>query len=83
MPKTEARAESPQRNRKPGVDTGPKKPTRGPGLEDAEKEYVLDPHPPPLTLGKRLSSFGFSLVRAEKNPAESDSIHSSGAEINF
>uniref|UniRef100_A0A4X1U4M1 RING-type domain-containing protein n=1 Tax=Sus scrofa TaxID=9823 RepID=A0A4X1U4M1_PIG len=57
VPKTEARAESPQRNRKPGVDTGPKKPTRGPGLEDAEKEYVLDPHPPPLTLAQKLGLF--------------------------
>ncbi|XP_005673141.1 RING finger protein 32 isoform X2 [Sus scrofa] len=57
VPKTEARAKSPQRNRKPGVDTGPKKPTRGPGLEDAEKEYVLDPHPPPLTLAQKLGLF--------------------------
>lgn len=37
------------------IDTGLRKKTPGPKVEDPEKEYVLDPKPPPLTLGKRIS----------------------------
>lgn len=34
------------------MDTGLRKTAEGPKGEDPEKEYVLDPTPPPLTLGK-------------------------------
>ena len=49
---TENRSKSLKRNTKAIIDTGLKKTTQGPKVEDPEKEYVLDPKPPPLTLGK-------------------------------
>ncbi|XP_070644597.1 RING finger protein 32 isoform X2 [Bos indicus] len=49
--KTENRSTSLKRNAKAATDTGLKKTTQGgPKAEDPEKEYVLDPKPPPLTL---------------------------------
>ncbi|XP_057586807.1 RING finger protein 32 [Hippopotamus amphibius kiboko] len=55
--KTENRSKSLKRNTKAIVDTGLKKTTQGPKVEDPEKEYVLDPKPPPLTLAQRLGLF--------------------------
>lgn len=53
VPKTENRFKSLKRNAKATIDTGLKKTTQGgPKAEDPEKDYVLDPKPPPLTLGK-------------------------------
>ncbi|XP_055125769.1 RING finger protein 32 isoform X3 [Symphalangus syndactylus] len=40
------------------IDTGLKKATQCPKLEDSEKEYVLDPKPPPLTLAQKLGLIG-------------------------
>ncbi|XP_058284550.1 RING finger protein 32 isoform X8 [Hylobates moloch] len=40
------------------IDTGLKKTTQCPKLEDSEKEYVLDPKPPPLTLAQKLGLIG-------------------------
>uniref|UniRef100_A0A8C3W100 Ring finger protein 32 n=1 Tax=Catagonus wagneri TaxID=51154 RepID=A0A8C3W100_9CETA len=54
--KTEDRSKS-LRNTKPVIDTGLKKTTQGPEVEDPEKEYVLDPKPPPLTLAQKLGLF--------------------------
>uniref|UniRef100_A0A8C9ISW4 Ring finger protein 32 n=1 Tax=Piliocolobus tephrosceles TaxID=591936 RepID=A0A8C9ISW4_9PRIM len=47
-----------QRDTKAVIDTGLKKPTQCPKLEDSEKEYVLDPKPPPLTLAQKLGLIG-------------------------
>uniref|UniRef100_A0A8C0AA89 Ring finger protein 32 n=1 Tax=Bos mutus grunniens TaxID=30521 RepID=A0A8C0AA89_BOSMU len=56
--KTENRSKSLKRNAKATIDTGLKKTAQG-GLkvEDPEKEYVLDPKPPPLTLAQKLGLF--------------------------
>ncbi|XP_030682174.1 RING finger protein 32 isoform X3 [Nomascus leucogenys] len=40
------------------IDTGLKKTTQCPKLEDSEKEYVLDPKPPPLTLAQKWGLIG-------------------------
>lgn len=56
--KTENRSKSLKRNAKAIIDTGLKKtPQGGPKVEDPEKEYVLDPKPPPLTLAQKLGLF--------------------------
>ncbi|XP_043319923.1 RING finger protein 32 isoform X3 [Cervus canadensis] len=56
--KTENRSKSLKRNTKALIDTGLKKTTQGgPKVEDPEKEYVLDPKPPPLTLAQKLGLF--------------------------
>ncbi|XP_070336163.1 RING finger protein 32 isoform X2 [Odocoileus virginianus] len=56
--KTENRSKSLRRNTKALIDTGLKKTTQGgPKVEDPEKEYVLDPKPPPLTLAQKLGLF--------------------------
>nr|XP_001504742.3 RING finger protein 32 isoform X1 [Equus caballus]XP_008528805.1 PREDICTED: RING finger protein 32 [Equus przewalskii]XP_008528807.1 PREDICTED: RING finger protein 32 [Equus przewalskii]XP_008528808.1 PREDICTED: RING finger protein 32 [Equus przewalskii]XP_008528809.1 PREDICTED: RING finger protein 32 [Equus przewalskii]XP_014594877.1 RING finger protein 32 isoform X1 [Equus caballus]XP_023495868.1 RING finger protein 32 isoform X1 [Equus caballus]XP_023495869.1 RING finger protein 32 iso len=39
------------------TDTGLKRLTRDPAAEDPEREYVLDPKPPPLTLAQKLGLF--------------------------
>ncbi|XP_007165530.2 RING finger protein 32 [Balaenoptera acutorostrata] len=54
---TENRSKSLKRNTKAIIDTGLKKTTQGPKVEDPEKEYVLDPKPPPLTLAQKLGLF--------------------------
>ncbi|KAB0397635.1 hypothetical protein E2I00_015987, partial [Balaenoptera physalus] len=54
---TENRSKSLKRNTKAIIDTGLKKTTQGPTVEDPEKEYVLDPKPPPLTLAQKLGLF--------------------------
>nr|XP_019785818.2 RING finger protein 32 [Tursiops truncatus] len=54
---TENRSKSLKRNTKATIDTGLKKTTQGPKAEDPEKEYVLDPKPPPLTLAQKLGLF--------------------------
>ncbi|TKC49681.1 hypothetical protein EI555_007410 [Monodon monoceros] len=54
---TENRSKSLKRNTKAIIDTGLKKTTQGPKAEDPEKEYVLDPKPPPLTLAQKLGLF--------------------------
>ncbi|XP_060489475.2 RING finger protein 32 isoform X3 [Panthera onca] len=46
----DTRSKSLKRNTKAVVDTGLKTTVQGPKVEDPEKEYVLDPKPPPLTL---------------------------------
>ncbi|XP_074222759.1 RING finger protein 32 isoform X2 [Camelus bactrianus] len=48
--KRENRSSSLKRNARAVVDTGRRKAPQGPKVEDPEKEYVLDPKPPPLTL---------------------------------
>uniref|UniRef100_A0AAA9TF97 Ring finger protein 32 n=2 Tax=Bos TaxID=9903 RepID=A0AAA9TF97_BOVIN len=56
--KTGNRSTSLKRNAKAATDTGLKKTTQGgPKAEDPEKEYVLDPKPPPLTLAQKLGLF--------------------------
>uniref|UniRef100_G1QH57 Ring finger protein 32 n=1 Tax=Nomascus leucogenys TaxID=61853 RepID=G1QH57_NOMLE len=40
------------------IDNGLKKTTQCPKLEDSEKEYVLDPKPPPLTLAQKWGLIG-------------------------
>nr|AAP20062.1 HSD15 [Homo sapiens] len=47
-----------KRDTKAIIDTGLKKTTQCPKLEDSEKEYVLDPKPPPLTLAQKLGLIG-------------------------
>ncbi|KAG8506112.1 RING finger protein 32, partial [Galemys pyrenaicus] len=42
------------RKAKSVVDTGLQKPTLSPRAQDPEREYVLDPKPPPLTLAQKL-----------------------------
>ncbi|XP_003983302.2 RING finger protein 32 isoform X1 [Felis catus] len=46
-----------KRNTKAVIDTGLKTTVRGPKVEDPEREYVLDPKPPPLTLAQKLGLF--------------------------
>ncbi|XP_073094242.1 RING finger protein 32 isoform X3 [Manis javanica] len=48
---------TPLRNTEAVTDTGLKRTTHGPTVGDPEKEYVLDPEPPPLTLAQRLGLF--------------------------
>nr|XP_012418904.1 PREDICTED: RING finger protein 32 isoform X2 [Odobenus rosmarus divergens] len=55
--KRENRSKSLKRNTKAVIDTGLKKTIQGPKVEDPEKEYVLDPKPPPLTLAQKLGLF--------------------------
>ncbi|XP_026335004.2 RING finger protein 32 isoform X2 [Ursus arctos] len=55
--KRESRSKSLKRNTKAIIDTGLKKTIQGPKVEDPEKEYVLDPKPPPLTLAQKLGLF--------------------------
>lgn len=65
--KRENRSKSLKRNTKAIIDTGLKKTIQGPKVEDPEKEYVLDPKPPPLTLGELIFSFIFCLIRAKES----------------
>ncbi|XP_007951668.1 RING finger protein 32 [Orycteropus afer afer] len=51
------RSKSLKRDAKAITDTGLKKTTPSPKVEDPEKEYVLDPKPPPLTLAQKLGLF--------------------------
>lgn len=55
--KKENKSKSLKRDAAAIIDTGLRKTTEGPKVEDPEKEYVLDPTPPPLTLGKLTWSF--------------------------
>ncbi|XP_047550975.1 RING finger protein 32 isoform X2 [Lutra lutra] len=55
--KRENRSKSLKRNTKAIINTGLKKTIQGPKVEDLEKEYVLDPKPPPLTLAQKLGLF--------------------------
>lgn len=80
VPKRENTSKSLKRNTKAVTDTGLPKTTQGPREEDPEKEYVLDPKPPPLTLGKLTSSFMFGLFKL-KNWAEVNSKLFSGTEM--
>ncbi|XP_051008181.1 RING finger protein 32 [Acomys russatus] len=52
--KNENKSKSLKRNATAIIDTGLRKTTEGPKVEDPEKEYVLDPTPPPLTLAQKL-----------------------------
>ncbi|XP_054430771.1 RING finger protein 32 [Pteronotus mesoamericanus] len=52
--KRENTSKSLKRNTKAAIDTGLPKTTQGPKEADPEKEYVLDPKPPPLTLAQKL-----------------------------
>ncbi|XP_048193728.1 RING finger protein 32 [Perognathus longimembris pacificus] len=54
--KRENRSKYLKKEAKAVIDTGLKKPLRAqaPKVEDPEKEYVLDPVPPPLTLAQKL-----------------------------
>uniref|UniRef100_A0A8C5KYF6 RING finger protein 32 n=1 Tax=Jaculus jaculus TaxID=51337 RepID=A0A8C5KYF6_JACJA len=52
--KKEKRSKALKRDAKAVVDTGLKKSSQSPKVEDPEKEYVLDPTPPPLTLAQKL-----------------------------
>ncbi|XP_058579649.1 RING finger protein 32 isoform X7 [Neofelis nebulosa] len=53
----DTRSRSLKRNTKAVIDTGLKTMVQGPKVEDPEKEYVLDPKPPPLTLAQKLGLF--------------------------
>uniref|UniRef100_A0A5F9CHT1 Ring finger protein 32 n=1 Tax=Oryctolagus cuniculus TaxID=9986 RepID=A0A5F9CHT1_RABIT len=55
--KKENRSKSLKKDAKATIDTGLKKSTQSPRVEDPEKEYVLDPKPPPLTLAQKLGLF--------------------------
>ncbi|XP_042527529.1 RING finger protein 32 [Dipodomys spectabilis] len=52
--KKENRLKSVKKEAKAMIDTGLKKHTQVLKVEDPEKEYVLDPAPPPLTLAQKL-----------------------------
>ncbi|XP_032763089.1 RING finger protein 32 isoform X3 [Rattus rattus] len=52
--KKENKSKSLRRDSAAMVDTGLRKTAEGPKGEDPEKEYVLDPTPPPLTLAQKL-----------------------------
>lgn len=60
VPRRENTSKSLKRNTKAVTETGLPKIAPGPREEDPEREYVLDPKPPPLTLGKLTSSFMFA-----------------------
>ncbi|XP_039086609.1 RING finger protein 32 isoform X1 [Hyaena hyaena] len=53
----DTRSKSLKTNTKAVIDTGLKTAAQGPKVEDLEKEYVLDPKPPPLTLAQKLGLF--------------------------
>ncbi|XP_023568500.1 RING finger protein 32 [Octodon degus] len=55
--KKENQAKSLKRDAKAVIDTGLKKPPEDSRVQDPEKEYVLDPVPPPLTLAQKLGLF--------------------------
>uniref|UniRef100_A0A8C0JVV2 Ring finger protein 32 n=1 Tax=Canis lupus dingo TaxID=286419 RepID=A0A8C0JVV2_CANLU len=55
--KRESRSKSLKGNTKAIIDTGLKTTLQDPKVEDPEKEYVLDPKPPPLTLAQKLGLF--------------------------
>ncbi|KAM9186121.1 RING finger protein 32 [Dugong dugon] len=55
--KKENKSKSLKRDAKAVIDTGLKKITQSPDVEDPEKEYVLDPKPAPLTLAQKLGLF--------------------------
>lgn len=52
--KNENKSKSLKRDVTAVIDTGIRKTTQAPKVEDPEKEYVLDPTPPPLTLAQKL-----------------------------
>ncbi|XP_020016930.1 RING finger protein 32 isoform X2 [Castor canadensis] len=54
VPRKEIRSKSLKRDAKAVIDSGLKKSAQSPKAEDPEKEYVLDPTPPPLTLAQKL-----------------------------
>lgn len=80
VPKRENTSKSLKRNTKAVTDTRLPKTTQGPKEEDPEKEYVLDPKPPPLTLGKLTSSLRFGLFKL-KNLAKVNNKIFSGTEM--
>ncbi|XP_026907014.1 RING finger protein 32 isoform X2 [Acinonyx jubatus] len=51
----DTRSKSLKRNTRAVIDTGLKTAVQGPKVEDPEREYVLDPKPPPLTLAFMIS----------------------------
>ncbi|XP_053783127.1 RING finger protein 32 isoform X3 [Desmodus rotundus] len=55
--KRENALKSLKRNAKAVIDTGLQRRTQGPREADPEREYVLDPKPPPLTLAQKLGLF--------------------------
>ncbi|XP_053527801.1 RING finger protein 32 isoform X1 [Artibeus jamaicensis] len=55
--KRENELKSLKRNAKAVIDTGLQRRTQGPREADPEREYVLDPKPPPLTLAQKLGLF--------------------------
>ncbi|XP_053465363.1 RING finger protein 32 isoform X2 [Nycticebus coucang] len=57
VPKKKNRSKALKRETKAVIDTGLRKCAQGPKVEDPEKEYVLDPKPPPLTLAQKLGLF--------------------------
>ncbi|XP_049975886.1 RING finger protein 32 isoform X3 [Alexandromys fortis] len=52
--KNENKTKSLKRDTTAIIDTGLRKTTEGPKVEDPEREYVLDPAPPALTLAQKL-----------------------------
>ncbi|XP_008047996.1 RING finger protein 32 [Carlito syrichta] len=56
--KKENRSTSLKRDTRAVIDTGLKKSSQYRKVEDPEKEYVLDPEPPQLTLAQKLGLFG-------------------------
>lgn len=55
--KNENKSKSLKRNAKAIIDTGLRKTTESPKVEDPEREYVLDPTPPSLSLGTPCQNF--------------------------
>ncbi|GAB1289493.1 RING finger protein 32 [Apodemus speciosus] len=64
--KKENKSKSLRRDATAIIDTGLRKTTEGPKVEDPEKEYVLDPTPPPLTLATGSDKDSQPRVTAQK-----------------
>lgn len=75
--KNENKSKSLKRDVTAVIDTGIRKTTQAPKAEDPEKEYVLDPTPPPLTLG---AAFLLTRVPQESKPTGEGTSLESGTE---
>lgn len=67
--KKENKSKPLKKDTKATIDTGLKRSIQSPRVEDPEKEYVLDPKPPPLTLGKLICLSKSQLLRTN-DPAD-------------
>lgn len=76
--KNENKTKSLKRDTTAIIDTGLRKTTEGPKVEDPEREYVLDPTPPALTLG---AAFLLTRIPQESKPTGEGTSLESGTEI--